>query len=318
MKKTLEVLVFAIAFSAMFSYFKYGKIEATPVIQNLKSVLSFEPAVCAKPITYNITTFDSRFGISEKYFLNALAEAEYMWEKPLGRDLFLFSTSTGELKINLVYDYRQQATAKLASMNITVKDDKASYEKLKDKFDTLKVELAAAKNNYESRLEIFENRHKEYERQAEYWNSQGGAPKDIYDALSIERGELNLEADKLNILQKSVNQTVTEINSLAVGLNRLVSTLNLSVDQYNAVSGERGESFQEGVYQTDGVSQEINIYEFSSREKLVRVLAHELGHALGLGHIEDEKAIMYRLNQGNSLSTTETDIVALKQLCQVN
>ena len=39
--------------------------------------------------------------------------------------------------------------------------------------------------------------------------------------------------------------------------------------------------------------REIHIYEFESKEDLRLTLAHEFGHALGMKHHNDPKALMY-------------------------
>ena len=280
----------------------------------------FTSAPCEEPIPYTLNTFDKEFNISKTYFLSALSDAEAIWEKSAGIDLFTYEPTSSVynvLKINLIYDYRQQATSKLASLGITVQNNRASYDMLKAKLDSLKKEFEKAKSDYNARVESFNKEQKAYEDQVQYWNKRGGAPEEEYDKLKDERVALDREVAKLQTLQKNINEMVDEINSMVVVLNRLATTLNLAVEKYNTVGASRGESFEEGVYIQEGLNRQIDIYEFSNRDKLVRVLAHELGHALGLGHVDDPKAIMYEFNQGNNKALVTADIEALKSKCDI-
>ena len=277
-----------------------------------------QPAPCTEPIPYHIGTFDKQFDISEKYFLNALAKAEAIWEKTYGKELFTYvpEGKTRDLKINLTYDYRQQATEKLSSVGVVVDDNRASYDSLKVKFEALKKDYEQDKSIFNARVEAFNERNAQYEKDVNYWNKKGGAPEGEFKKLEQERVELKAEANALEQMQAKVNDMAEEVNALVAAINRLAKILNLSVEKYNNINEARGESFEEGVYSEEGFSREIDIYEFSTEEKLVRVLAHELGHALHLDHVKDPKAIMYEFNQGNSTSLTDADLAELKLKCE--
>jgi predicted Zn-dependent protease len=249
------------------------------------------PAPCTEPIRYSLGTFDPKFDISQKEFLDALQKAEAVWEKPYGKELFQYApedNSFHALKINLIYDYRQQATEKLSKIGTTVDDKQAEYDSLKAKFETLKISYEKEKREFEAKLAA--------------WNKSSRTDKKEYDELQIMQADVNAKAD--------------QINALVASINRLAGILNLSVEKYNNINETRGESFEEGVYSEEGLKREIDIYEFTNEEKLVRVLAHELGHALHLDHVSDPKAIMYEFNEGNNTSLTAADLVELKAKCE--
>jgi predicted Zn-dependent protease len=96
-----------------------------------------------------------------------------------------------------------------------------------------------------------------------------------------------------------------------------VSTLSLNADTYNNIGSGQETEFQEVVYKKDISGEEIIVYQYDNYTKLVRVLAHEFGHALGLGHFDSLSAIMYSVNQGNNLQLINGEISNLKSFCHI-
>ncbi|MFH1583069.1 MAG: matrixin family metalloprotease [Candidatus Falkowbacteria bacterium] len=277
--------------------------------------LSRQIQPCDKPIEYSIGDFDPKFGLSQADFLKAVDQAAQIWQEPVNKKLFAYADG-GALKINLIYDSRQEATDKLKRLGLNIHTDQATYETLKNKYDAFNKNYDAQKNELDNVIKYYEEQKANYEEEIKA-ASRRGVNSEEYNILEQERKDLNKLVESIKQKQDALNKTADDINAMASVINRLIRELNLSVGDYNSIGASTAGEFQEGQYVRDGASEKIDIYQFDNQELLVGVLAHELGHALGMDHLNNEQAVMYRLNESGNEKITADDIAALKAVCKM-
>lgn len=268
-------------------------------------------AGCNIPISYRIGEIDPRFELTTDEARVALMDAEAIWENATGVNLFRYADD-GEYTVNFVFDERQALTE--AERELRERLD--ASENVNAEIDETYAELVAKYNDldiaYKDKVEAYERRLSAYNDEVRRYNDEGGAPTDAYERLENERTSLAHEQESVNAMAKELNELVADINRLSEEGNELIDLHNRQVEVYNHTFGHERE-FTQGEYQ----DRTINIYTFSDRHELLLVLAHELGHALSVDHVENEASVMYYLmgGQPEAITLSDEDLAAFNAVC---
>jgi len=275
----------------------------------------FQKSPCQNPIEYRIGTLDPRFGVTQNDFLKDISQASNIWGNAIGRKLFEYN-SKGSLTINLVYDTRQQVTQQANTLNINITQTNQTALSVKQQYTSLKDSYTMAQQEYTDQLAQFTQAQATYNSSVSYWNSKGGAPANEFATLTDEKNALLVLQNSLEQKRQQVNQLADEINALIDKYNLLVDHINTDVNTINN-NGLTGTQFEEGVYISDISGTRIDIYQFDNQISFIRVLAHELGHALQLPHNNNPNSIMNPINQSQNLTLSPDDLQELKTECRL-
>jgi len=269
-------------------------------------------SVCHTPILYRLGHIDAQFGLSDSEARAALEQAEHLWDNALGRNLFAYS-ATAKLTINFVFDERQHATRVKERLLSKLQQTEASHADLAQSYDTWQGLYQDKRQAYEAARLAYEARVQAYNTQLQQWNTRGGIPVQVQQTLAVERAQLEASQHQLVADQGELQDIIATLKGLANRDKTLVETHARQVQSYNTLYGEQ-RRFHKGEYN----GKEITIYQYQDLDDLILILAHELGHALGLDHVDNPKAVMHEILGDQDLDTltlTSADVRALHTAC---
>jgi len=286
------------------------------VFPNLFNI-SPNPPGCDTPIHWSLGKIDSRFPLDTKQFRQAAFEAEKIWENALGKDVFVFDPQSS-FQIKTEFDQRQQMTYEAQDLEKNI----GTYEKestlLENDYQMFKNQYEKEMNQFNLLKKEFNQKLDEYNEAVADWNSSDRTSTKEYEELKDKEDALKKLQKKLQIASQTVNDTADKLNNLAQKLNIKTANVNKVIETFKEKYGE-AKPFVQGLYYPP--LQGITIFEFKEKEDLRLVLAHEMGHALGIEeHIKDNPAsLMYYLMDQQDIenpSLTQEDIAAYNSVCQ--
>ena len=307
-----------------------GSDSGEPPVEGFLTDLGHERAggsavPCAVPLTWRIGAVDDRFGFTAEQARVAVQEAAELWELSVGRDLFSGDPAAG-FPIRFVYDLRQENIQKQTSLEKEFEEEGRRLDLERSAMGDRRTRYLDSETAYRERVEDFDRRASDHNAIVRDWNERGGAPEDIAqglreaeEELQAEHLELNVQEQELESLRRSLldgderlRREVDEHRARGVELERLFPLTRVEAGLYReAVQRQNG--------RVVAIQRGIDIYRFGGLDDLRFLVAHELGHALGLGHSTVLGALMSEERDGDGLFTglgiQPSDVELLRSRC---
>ncbi|WP_324647621.1 matrixin family metalloprotease [Acinetobacter sp. MD2] len=287
----------------LFQQLRHPQIKLNPISSRILHPLDTR-------LHYRIGEIDPRFQLSQNEIQQLTQQATEIWQNGTGRTLFVYDPKA-QLSINFIYDERQNQTNLRIKQQTQIQVSQAQQHRQQQFIDTEKQAIQQSKAFIDQKQAELQSAVVQYNQIIKQINQHGGAEPALKERLEQQKFDLEQRKQALSLAVQAHNQTVAESNRHVAYYNQNNQAIDQSIQHYNQRYAAK--MFDKGLFN----GKEINVYEFENKDDLRLVLAHELGHALGLKHVEDNpKALMYPiLKQQNiqSFELTNSDLALLKQ-----
>lgn len=237
-------------------------------------------------LRYQIAEVDPRFGMSKEQAIQLSKEAIQIWHDGTQKQLFVYDDQA-QLKIKLIYDARQENYNAFKKTQQELDQEHSSNQRISGNLDV-------SKSSLEQMQQSLRQEQIQLRAEADYLNQQRISWSRIENEQGENRQRIEAQYQALKEKAQQLQRNIAYYNQMNAQYNQQVGQHNSSIERYNwnvmqAKNRFPPREFHKGVFMGD----QIQIYQFDTEDDLRLTLAHELGHALGLGHHADPEALMY-------------------------
>jgi hypothetical protein len=306
MKTLLRVLFYCLLLFASYQllWAMLNKDSKLPTVLQSYADKNMQQYLCQLPVSWRIGQLDPNFSLTLDEAEQAAYAAALQWNTAVGLELFRYDSIDG-FPINFAYDERQQQVLQQALLQRNI----ARYD-----------------NNIESRLSNLRQQSARLQQQQQTFdllNQQFAADAAAFErsarqATSANRAALEQQQRELQRRQQQLQQQADTLNAEQQRIVREQGYLNDTVADRNALLPTQTEpavASEVGLMQIRGRSREMTIFAYKTLNDLQLTMAHEFGHALGLGHTDGSSDVMHFAITNQQSRLTAADIQALKTQC---
>jgi hypothetical protein len=301
----------------LLSLFGMTAVSAAIAMKPFLFVLPPDRPGCDMPMSYRIDPPDPRFSFDSVAFRRGVFEAEAVWEKGIGKDLFVYDP-TAPLVIRTEFDERQKMTHEAKVLEERISEYETEGAKLDREHAAAVARYEKESASFKDQADSFNRKLAKYNEDVKEWNESGQGTLEEYESLEKRREKLEKEERNLVEASEKIAELADIANSLVGKLNQKATEINRNIGIFRERYGEP-KPFVQGLY--DPIIPSVTVFQFEDKDDLRLVLAHEFGHALGIEeHAESGSSLMHYLMGGQDLENprlSAEDIAAYAEACPI-